>query len=100
MSILADLAANRLAFRDYFQPERKREEPLLPAVPPMEEEAFALPAVEAPQPQEIYRLDTRPSSPPSQTRENFAPDDDELLDRLVYRLERESRLASQPPLEE
>jgi len=100
VSIGADLAANRSAFRDYFQPEREREELLLPSLPPMEEEAFVLPTVEAPQLQEIYRLETRPSSPLSRRRENSAPDDDELLDRLVYRLERESRLASQPPLEE
>ncbi|MGI6402825.1 MAG: hypothetical protein ACOX0K_01100 [Oscillospiraceae bacterium] len=100
MSIGGDLIANRLAYQKYFQKEQEREELLLPSLPPVEEEAFAFPAVEAPQPQPVYPLEAHTSSLFPQGLENSSSDDDELLDRLVYRLDRESRLMSQPLLEE
>ena len=100
MSIAEGLVANRTAYREYFREAKEAEKIFLPPAPSLlQEEPFVFPTVTAREP--VYRLETEPTAASIHRQgEAPSPDDDVLLDRLVYRLDRESRLRSQPLLEE
>ncbi len=102
MSIAEGLVANRTAYREYFREAKEAEKIFLPPAPSLlEEEPFVFPTVTAREPEPVYRLESEPAMAPILRQgEAPSPDDDLLLDRLVYRLDRESRLRSQPLLEE